>query len=181
MRGGDERVAAARDVGAGRGHRDVLLPQVHPRLGLDLEVAQRVPLVLGEGADPLLDGLDVSDGLGGDSVDRVLNLLGAEPKLLGAPPVELLRVATDGGVAALTDIGNDLCDGVTNGRVTGLLLGARAGGLDVGGHGGSPWVGSACSRWSQVERYRRAADRPVSAVVHWRTRRFSCSTSAAEP
>ena len=50
----DERIAAAGHVGARRRHRDVLLAEEYAGLSLDLKVAQRVQLVLGERPYPLL-------------------------------------------------------------------------------------------------------------------------------
>jgi sulfopropanediol 3-dehydrogenase len=74
VRGRHEWVAAAGDVGTDDTDRDVLLPQQHAGLRLDLEVVDRLALLLGEETDVGLGGLDVVDDGVGHRLDDVGDL-----------------------------------------------------------------------------------------------------------
>jgi hypothetical protein len=130
----DERVLAAGHIGPRGGDGNVALAEEDPRLGLDLEVLQRVLLVLREAADPRLHRGDVLDDLGRHAGDDLLDLLGVEPEAVGRPAVELLRVLADGDVAPRTDVGDHLRHGLADRLEAGLVLRIAGSGFEVDGH-----------------------------------------------
>ena len=88
------------------------MAQDHARQGFDLHVAQRVALVLGEGADLGLGEGDVGDVLLAERRDAGLDLVGREPVVVAVPPVEADGQLAHGGVAPGRDVGQDPLDGL---------------------------------------------------------------------
>jgi len=109
--------------------------ELHARQGLDLDVADRRALVLGEVADLRLGELDVAEGLGGNAGEDRLDF--ALAQLLRRPLVEFLGVFAHRGVAALLHVGEDAFDGLTDLAVHLVGDGSGDAALEVGGHGSS--------------------------------------------
>src|SRR6185312_8882047 len=123
-RGGDQRVAAARRVGADRVHRQMLVPQHHPGQGFDLDVMQALSLQPGEVAHLVEGELQVTLQLVGDRLLGLGDGLGPDPEVLRAPVVEPRRVAAHGRQTLALDRRQDLGDDISHllGRPAGTLL-----------------------------------------------------------
>ena len=101
---GQQRVLSAGNVGAGGLDGDVLLAQEDAGNGFNFEVGQGFELLPCHDADLLLDELDVLDDLVRNAGHDLVQLLRAEQERFGSVLVELLRVFTNGFVAAFADV-----------------------------------------------------------------------------
>ena len=110
VRRGDHRVAPARHVAADRIHRDVAMAEDDAGQRLDLEIAHRFFLLLGEVAHLRLGELDVVEIALGDLADRALDLLRGELEARRRPVVELFGQVAHGGFAAGFNVGENFFD-----------------------------------------------------------------------
>ena len=133
--GGGQRVPAAGDVGADRGHRDMPVAQDDSGPGLDLEVGHRVragacaKVRTCSWTNPMS-----SSTCAGSRGDQLVDLLGGEPERLGAPAVEPLGVRPHCGIAALPDVGDDAGDAVPHFVLCGVGERAARGGFQSSRH-----------------------------------------------
>jgi hypothetical protein len=107
---GHQRVATTRDVGTGRRNRDVALAQEHSWQRLDLEVRDRIALVLSKLPNLLLHEANVIKHRLWQGPHDVVERWHVEEKGFRAPSVELFRVLPDRLITPVTDILNDLVD-----------------------------------------------------------------------
>ena len=134
MRGRHHRIFAARHIAADRLDRDVPVAEHHARQRLDLDVADRLPLLLGEVLHLRLGEADVAEIARRDLAHRRLDLGLAQAKALRRPSVEALRQLAHGDIAPRLDVGQDLLDG---GAHLAVRFGARRGRFSrfqMGGH-----------------------------------------------
>lgn len=106
----------------------------HTRQCLDLDIAQRGALDLGEMADLSLGEFDVLDGLRRDLGDEIADRGIAEAEARRRPFVETLRQFAYRPIAALGDIGDDRLDRGADLGVGFFLLAGQRRPLDVSGH-----------------------------------------------
>ena len=112
-----QRIFAARHVAAGRPDRDVAMAEHHAGQGLDLDVADRSALRLGEAADLGLGEADVVEVAPGEPRQAGFDLRLGQPVIVAVPAVELDRQVADRLVAALGDVGENGLDGAADLRV----------------------------------------------------------------
>jgi len=112
LRGGDGQAPASRHIRAHGGEGDVTMPKADAREGLDLHVAQRGPLCLGEALDLRLGEADVLARGGRDLVDAALDVALGQPELVGGPAVSAHGVVVDRVVAAAPHRIDDMADGL---------------------------------------------------------------------
>ena len=115
--GGEQRIFAARHIAADRVDRDVLVAEHDARQRLDLDVAHRRLLVLGEIAHLGLGEFDVVEVALCELRQAALDLSIGEAEILAVPGIELDGKLADRGVAALLDVGQDGLDRGANLRI----------------------------------------------------------------
>ena len=98
------------------------MPEHDPGQGLDLDIAHRRPLDLGEMPDLRLREFDVVDRLRRDFGDQCRNLVLGEAEARRRPFVEPLRHFTHRRIAPSGDIGNDALDRAADPGVGRFLL-----------------------------------------------------------
>ena len=139
MRRRHHRIAPARHVTADRIHRNVAVPEHHAGQRLDVEIAQRFLLLLGEVAHLRLGELDVVEIALLHLADGALDFGWAELERGRRPVVEFLRQVAHGGILARIDIGKDFLDRLAHLGVRRLDRDRVHSALEVLGHDVSPY------------------------------------------
>src|SRR6266536_1588692 len=107
LRGGDHRIAPARNIRACARDRDVAMPERDARKRLQLDVQDRRSLGFREPAHLSLGETDVLEHGPGDGRDDALDLRLVEAEALPLPPVETRRPLLRGRIAPLGDVRDD--------------------------------------------------------------------------
>jgi hypothetical protein len=97
------------------------VPEHDARQGLDFDVAQRLALSNGERADLVLRELDISPLPNGEPVNARPDLAGTKPVRIPIEIIEASRERSDGRVAALLDLAQQILDSRGQCRIFGSV------------------------------------------------------------
>ena len=140
MRRGDHGIASARHVAADRIHRDVPVTEHDAGQRLDLEIAQRLLLLLREIAHLRLRELDVVEVAFAELRYRALDLGGRQLERGRRPVVEFLRQLAHRRIAPRLDLGEDVFHRLAHLGIGGFDRARVHSALEIAGHGGLRFI-----------------------------------------